>query len=498
MTMTPQRILLFIAGLLGAGLGAAYYSGVFDQPAKQEIAQEQADAGSAAQKQDETAAVNDQLATPPVPVPAVGVLVKQTPKEAAPAVANETAPAVAQDVVVPAFDLLRVEPNGSLVVAGRASPNSSVEIVSGSSVLATAKAGANGDFAAVLDRALKPGEHTVVLRSTSSDNVAATSPETAIVSIPSSIDGEVVALVQQPGMPSRLITVPELKASESAAVTDGSVGISTGEADTSQAAPEQKNLEQNNGSAVVAEGDVKAKTGATQSAAPAEAQLSIPSQSVTETKDSLSEALLKQKAGSTPYIEAVEIDGRQVFVAGQSEPGKRVRVYVNDVLLGQAVVEPSGRFLIQTERDLPVGDYIIRVDILGEDGVTVTARAAVPFARQAGENMTSIAAAPAAQANSPAGAADTSSGENPALQRADGAVIIRKGDTLWHISLRVYGQGMRYTTIYQANKDQIRDPNLIWPGQTFSVPSSSNEGEAADLSTISEQSVPGAGVVEKN
>jgi nucleoid-associated protein YgaU len=53
-------------------------------------------------------------------------------------------------------------------------------------------------------------------------------------------------------------------------------------------------------------------------------------------------------------------------------------------------------------------------------------------------------------------------------------VIIRRGDSLWRISQRVYGQGVRYTTIYLANRDQIRDPNKIYPGQVFGVPDDEN------------------------
>jgi len=50
------------------------------------------------------------------------------------------------------------------------------------------------------------------------------------------------------------------------------------------------------------------------------------------------------------------------------------------------------------------------------------------------------------------------------------SVIIRRGDTLWQISRRVYGQGVKYTTIYLANEEQISDPDRIWPGQVFAVP----------------------------
>ena len=49
-------------------------------------------------------------------------------------------------------------------------------------------------------------------------------------------------------------------------------------------------------------------------------------------------------------------------------------------------------------------------------------------------------------------------------------MIIRKGDTLWRISRETYGAGNRYTVIYLANGDQIRNPDRIYPGQVFRMP----------------------------
>lgn len=57
-----------------------------------------------------------------------------------------------------------------------------------------------------------------------------------------------------------------------------------------------------------------------------------------------------------------------------------------------------------------------------------------------------------------------------------GKAIIRRGDNLWTIARRVYGEGLRYTTIYQANRAQIRDPNLIYPGQVFELPHETGAG----------------------
>ena len=56
------------------------------------------------------------------------------------------------------------------------------------------------------------------------------------------------------------------------------------------------------------------------------------------------------------------------------------------------------------------------------------------------------------------------------LKESKSSVIIRRGDTLWQISRRVYGKGVRYTTIYVANRTQIENPDRIMPGQIFTMP----------------------------
>ncbi|WP_366509343.1 Ig-like domain-containing protein, partial [Mesorhizobium sp.] len=106
----------------------------------------------------------------------------------------------------PTFDVVRVEGNGSIVVAGNAAPNSKVEILSAPTVLGSTDAGPDGAFAIVLDDALKPGDYTLSLRSTAG-GVATQSAQTAVVSVPQSPTGQVLAMVEEPGKPSELITV---------------------------------------------------------------------------------------------------------------------------------------------------------------------------------------------------------------------------------------------------------------------------------------------------
>jgi len=68
-------------------------------------------------------------------------------------------------------------------------------------------------------------------------------------------------------------------------------------------------------------------------------------------------------------------------------------------------------------------------------------------------------------------------GEPGDARFGSGRAIIRRGDNLWTIAKRVYGEGMRYTTIYQANTEQIRDPARIYPGQVFELPGEGGTGQ---------------------
>ena len=61
--------------------------------------------------------------------------------------------------------------------------------------------------------------------------------------------------------------------------------------------------------------------------------------------------------------------------------------------------------------------------------------------------------------------------ETPAVQPVpDAKIIIQPGNNLWKLSRRIYGKGVMYTVIYEANRDYIRNPNLIYPGQIFVTP----------------------------
>ena len=575
MAITPLKVLLFLAGGATAATGTAYVAGAFDPLIARFNGGE---AVALATLPDPAAPKGERLGEdPPATAPAPEAKVPD-PAPAANAPASETPPEAAAPAgpILPSFDVVRVEPDGSLVIAGKAAANALVELLSADTVIANGMANTEGDFVIVLDQPLKPGDYQMVLRSVVEGGPATVSQETATISVPESPGGQVLAMVEQPGKPSELMAVPQpdKPADQAAKPAD-----EPAPADVASAPANSPPAGGNAAVAPATEGQAAAVPDAT---TPADAKPAAGEAAAATPETTKPDAVSPSVA-----VEAVEIEGSRIFVAGAAKAGHVVRVYANDLLLGQATASPAGRFLVEAERDLAVGTYVIRADVLGPDGATVIARAAVPFEREPGEAIAAVAppasteapaqappasdqaavnppaaeetappkpqdvaaaepgsqpvaqptpptaaegsalpteqpattsdeTPPAANDNEPAVAAggqppsmegqvvaaeppagslvlpELSPGEapevlSPKLQSVKSAVIIRRGDSLWRISRRVYGRGIRYSTIYLANQPQITDPSRIFPGQVFKVPDKTDEGEAADMSAVGSQ-----------
>lgn len=59
---------------------------------------------------------------------------------------------------------------------------------------------------------------------------------------------------------------------------------------------------------------------------------------------------------------------------------------------------------------------------------------------------------------------------NSPAPKQDETYTVQKGDCLWNIAKKIYGNGAKYTVIYEANKDKITNPNLIYPNQVLVIP----------------------------
>jgi nucleoid-associated protein YgaU len=130
-----------------------------------------------------------------------------------------------------------------------------------------------------------------------------------------------------------------------------------------------------------------------------------------------------------------------VAVSGRGEALRRLRVWADAVLIAETTVGEDGLWSARSTVALEPGTYLLRVEALGADG-RVDFTVSSPFRREAPDR----------------------------LRLAEGDLVIQPGDTLWRIAENRYGQGVRYTLIFDANRERIRDPDLIYPGQVFSIP----------------------------
>ncbi|MCZ4367417.1 LysM peptidoglycan-binding domain-containing protein [Sulfitobacter dubius] len=141
-------------------------------------------------------------------------------------------------------------------------------------------------------------------------------------------------------------------------------------------------------------------------------------------------------------------DQGDVQLAGRAQPDtSEVRVYLNNNAVISLPVDQEGRW----RGDLPnvdEGVYTLRVDELSRAG-DVTSRVETPFKRESPEVL----------------AAATEGLTGPLS-----AVTVQKGDTLWAISRDRYGDPLLYVKVFEANSANIRDPDLIYPGQVFDLP----------------------------
>ncbi len=151
-------------------------------------------------------------------------------------------------------------------------------------------------------------------------------------------------------------------------------------------------------------------------------------------------------AGLGPLsLDAIDYDGSgSVIFSGGAEPSRVVQIFANRQFVNQATADENGRWSMVAS--MAPGVYTLHVVQLDENGRPAYA-IELPFERATASE----------------------------IDFRDGKVVVQPGNSLWRIARRAYGSGFQYTVIYEANADQIRDPDLIYPGQIFDVPSEDEE-----------------------
>ena len=165
-----------------------------------------------------------------------------------------------------------------------------------------------------------------------------------------------------------------------------------------------------------------------------------------------------QTGGPGPQgVQSVVIDTISYDPAGEVSLGGRgtgtgfVRVYLNNRPIKTTKIGVDGQWHTPLP-EVDTGVYTLRVDEVDGDG-QVTSRAETPFKREEPEVLAAL---------------DT---RNDVAQSASvGVITVQPGNTLWGIADEKWGDGFLYVRVFDANKDRIRDPNLIYPGQVFAIP----------------------------
>ncbi len=320
-------------------------------------------------------------ASPATTVPATPATSATTEAAVPPATGDEVGTEIAanpearpSNAVLPSFDVVRVNPNGDAVFAGRAARGFTVTLLDNGQPIGQAIADDRGEWVLLPDGALAPGRHEFTLTAT-------------LTGVPQVFASEKMVIVVVPNPAQDIAGAP-------AAAPAGPLAIEvpmTGEGATR----------------------VLAAPGGLADAATA------------------------------PSLDAVDFDADgTIHLSGRAPAKAELRLYLDGALIGAITADETGAWSFAPTSPFGEGKHELRIDMVDSTG-KVLARIAQPMEQ-------------------PSGAALAGAGAD--------TFIVQPGNSLWRIARHVYGEGVRYTLIYEANKEAIRDPDLIYPGQVFQLP----------------------------
>jgi nucleoid-associated protein YgaU len=292
------------------------------------------------------------------------------------------------ETIKPAFDVVRINPEGDAVIAGRAAPGADVRIYDGGKLIGTVTADSRGEWVYLPTTPLPEGQRELSLTATNLDKTVVESEAVVVLAVPSRAAPQQVADMKAGG------TVAKRK-------------IETG--DSQRVKGSLAVLVQRDGSK------------------PSRV-LQKPTEAGGVRKGNLS-------------VDIVDYDeAGNISIGGKGKPGTDVQVYLNNKLVGGAITSPEGEWQITPDDQVLPGIYKLRVDAIS--GGQVVARVELPFSRA----------------------------QQVANIEGESLVIVQPGNSLWRIARRTMGSGMKYAMIYDANRAQILDPDMIFPGQVFALP----------------------------
>ena len=357
----------------------------------------------------------------------------------------------------PTLDTARVDEDGTTLVAGKANPGSILEVMVNEKVKETITVGQDGNFAVLFDLELSDQPQVISVRSIEGGEILV-ADETMIVS-PKTVETAQAQAVEQ----------ETSNESISVASSENSLSSGTGKSlEIQEADTTDKNLEDNTT-------QIGSASKTPQLPQPSE-EIMVEGVKTVLTKEPSDSELVSTTSGSEqPTVLLADDEGVKVVqgsvgpnvmtdvlfdtinyskdggvaVTGRGRPEAIVRFYVDNSPVASTAVDQEGYWSADLS-DVKAGIYTLRLDQIDRSG-KVSSRLESPFKR---ENR-DLLAGQIKDIASPA---------------RINVITVQPGNTLWAISRERYGRGILYVQVFDANKDKIRDPDLIYPGQIFDLP----------------------------
>lgn len=168
-----------------------------------------------------------------------------------------------------------------------------------------------------------------------------------------------------------------------------------------------------------------------------------------------------------PSFDIVRVTPRgDAVIAGRAAPDVEVQVRDGERVIGSVTADPRGEWVLLPSAPLPSGERHLslqaqRPGAAADAPPVMSKQVVVVVVPELAVAARPDAAAPVALLV-PRALAERA--------QAEGRRVVEPGDSLWELARRNYGRGTDYEAIFQANRAQIRNPDLIYPGQVFVIP----------------------------
>ena len=359
----------------------------------------------------------------------------------------------------PTIDTFRLEGDGRMLIAGRTAPDWQTSVILDGEPLGDVTPDAQGQFVEFMDipSSDKPRVLSLSMRSPDGLNSISSVEEIIITPSPSVIASADTGATAPQSEPADASTADEATAepdeTTDIAVSDARTPDAAEDVDETVAEAEAAEIELVENKAVAGDaagGDgVEGDTEAMDESAEQSPTVLLADESGVRVLQAPEPPLGDSETNLAVALDAITYSEQgDVQLSGRAGGEGHVRVYLDNAPITSSPIEQDGNW--QTELpEVDAGVYTLRIDEVDDDG-NVTSRVETPFKR---EDEAVLAQAGTAE-------------ETPKIT----AVTVQPGSTLWAISREAYGDGILYVRVFEANRDLIRDPDLIYPGQVFTVP----------------------------